>query len=265
MTDCWSHNPNTRPDFNTIVTRLQQIAIEAEANDDWGSAVWQQIAPNDSDCELIPFVRYLFRCLDLPFLPEDDPSQPTSDVNALNQRCILHLLHSTRSNRLGPVVTLRRFGEVCASFGPLGDGAECFRRIRETLREPWFWGYLSSAEETRLLGSKPVGTFLIRCSTSSPGYFTLSRVDAPAPAARIGSVKIVHQPGGPFVLDGKHPYPTLRDLVSAARGILNLGEALQPNPFHSIFDPHGAVSADYRGIGAGGIASGVGGANAVPK
>lgn len=80
------------------------------------------------------------------------------------------------------MVTLERFGQVVAAFGPFWDdsGIRNFLfRIRSTMVAPGFHPLLSTIHQTEayLRGQKH-GTFIVRFSTKPRYAFTIARVDA---------------------------------------------------------------------------------------
>jgi SH2 domain len=68
-------------------------------------------------------------------------------------------------------VDMALFELFLAYFGPLD--ARMFGRLAVTA-EPWFHGDLGSDEASRLIRPSPPRTFVLRLSSSFPGYFTVS-------------------------------------------------------------------------------------------
>ncbi len=67
-------------------------------------------------------------------------------------------------------------------------------QVRSILRKSYFHGDISTRDAEGHLAGKQVGTFLVRFSTSSPGFFTISKV---AIDNSIQHQRIIHHPNQP--------------------------------------------------------------------
>jgi hypothetical protein len=67
-------------------------------------------------------------------------------------------------------------------------------RVRSVLRKSYFHGDISTRDAEGQLAGKQVGTFLVRFSTSSPGFYTISKVSSDG---SIQHQRIIHHPNQP--------------------------------------------------------------------
>jgi len=68
-------------------------------------------------------------------------------------------------------INQHKFSEFLKGFGPVQD---CIKNVKNILSAKWFYGFLSRNEIDLLLRDQPVGSFLIRFSSSQPGSFALA-------------------------------------------------------------------------------------------
>eukprot|EP01116_Phalansterium_solitarium_P000643 TRINITY_DN10485_c0_g1_i1.p1 TRINITY_DN10485_c0_g1~~TRINITY_DN10485_c0_g1_i1.p1 ORF type:complete len:913 (+),score=258.32 TRINITY_DN10485_c0_g1_i1:60-2798(+) len=89
-------------------------------------------------------------------------------------------------------VTRFKFQEFLEGFGPLEC---CVQNVSSITQAAWFRGFTSAVVAKRLLELHPVGTFLIRFSSSVPGNFVLDYVKDPG---HVRSVRLWAHPDGGF-------------------------------------------------------------------
>jgi hypothetical protein len=118
-------------------------------------------------------------------------------------------------------VTVYKFAEYMKVFGPF---KESIAKMKETINQEWFHGFLSNAEAERLLEPCEVGTFLVRFSRSDPGSFAINLKSA---TGSIG-IKVDTTPNGFVVKEGNSN--TLRTFPSVPSIIQNYSSLLQ-TPF----------------------------------
>jgi SH2 domain len=68
-------------------------------------------------------------------------------------------------------ISQHKFSEFLKGFGPVH---ECVKNMKAITSAAWFAGFLSRYESDLVLRGAPVGTFLIRLSSSQPGSFALA-------------------------------------------------------------------------------------------
>eukprot|EP01104_Vermistella_antarctica_P014036 TRINITY_DN4345_c0_g1_i1.p1 TRINITY_DN4345_c0_g1~~TRINITY_DN4345_c0_g1_i1.p1 ORF type:complete len:583 (+),score=95.87 TRINITY_DN4345_c0_g1_i1:118-1866(+) len=133
-------------------------------------------------------------------------------------------------------VSLERFGRILDWFGPIVDPNRTFSfldKITGLLREPWFHGDVGTHEAESRLASQPVGTFLVRFSSTSPGCYTISKV---APNS-INHQRILHSMGHSFYVNSKR-FDSLQQLVQQSALDLGLTNPCNGSPFKQIFVEH---------------------------
>jgi len=220
LDDCWQKDANARPSFTEINTRLNEILIEVAISDHDGRAFWkekfvqgpklQKMVRFDKD-----FAPALYRYLGLGPLPKDNNKKGTTDPAALNFRALRALIAKPDpGDPTVDLVEIQHFGRILEWFGPFKHerGHETMLdRMRSSCTLPYFHGDVETKAAERLLSGKPVGTFLIRFSTSSPGGYAITRVGKDG---SIKNVKIMRREGHQFCLTEKgRAYPALEALV----------------------------------------------------
>jgi len=104
---------------------------------------------------------------------------PSALMYLLDYRCIKSVM--CRDNNNKEVVTIESFSALLRWFGPFTRTYHCNRtnlltRIRKTLKYSAFHGFISSVNLRKKLTGFPTGTFAIRFSETTPGFFVLARV-----------------------------------------------------------------------------------------
>jgi hypothetical protein len=127
------------------------------------------------------------------------------------------------------VVPLEWFGKVVDWFGPFN--AAQLDEVYATLSEPWFHGDVATADAERMLSDQPIGSFLVRYSNQSRGFFTISRV---ASSNAIHHQRVQHRPLLPDFRLVDHQYETLRKLIVGETAALKLTQACPGSKFHNV-------------------------------
>ncbi|KAL6071019.1 Dual specificity protein kinase shkD [Balamuthia mandrillaris] len=164
---CWATDPHDRPSFDVILDALEEIIIEASISDVHGRAFWKEHFLGQEEVAWKTFSKAI-RNTQI-FGVEDSSSK---------SRELLCLMAVLAKDGTGPV-TMKRFGDFCAWFGPLQSSKKNLpvsKKVSDLLQRAYFHGDMSSTEaETRLDGGEP-GTFLIRFSSTERGGYTISHV-----------------------------------------------------------------------------------------
>tara|TARA_R110002050_G_scaffold291279_2_gene445639 strand:- start:246 stop:884 length:639 start_codon:yes stop_codon:yes gene_type:complete len=75
-------------------------------------------------------------------------------------------------------ISMEKLGFVLTYFGPMLDGKgqiETFlSNLFNIVSKDWFFGNVEQATACGHLSDSPIGSYLVRYSTSAPGYFTIS-------------------------------------------------------------------------------------------
>jgi hypothetical protein len=140
-------------------------------------------------------------------------------------------------------VGLAEYANLLDWFGPLNEPG-LVDRVYLTLKAPYFHGKLSSSEaESALLKCKgkrnAVGVFLIRFSTSEPGCYAISVLEA----KEIKHYRITRSPEGKFLL-GTNRFNSLDELVNKCRSALHLKTPCAGSPYAYLFTRLGRSRAE---------------------
>jgi len=177
MEDCWHDNPEKRPDFEQINSRLDTILVELAIADRHGRAFWSEHFLKE---HLVPWDDFAKRFYDYlgSSLPEKKRRR-YGDIHArTNYLCLRTILTNARRGE-DAAVHIERFGEILDLFGPLNKRrASSFLNIldniRKVVKEKWFHGTVERAEAHRRLEGREAGTFLVRVTPKERDAFVLT-------------------------------------------------------------------------------------------
>jgi len=148
-------------------------------------------------------------------------------------------------------VTIERFGQILALFGPLTrePNPPFFRKMKEIIPQPWFYGDISKDEAFQLLRNKEPGTFLVRFSSNPLQVgFVISYVH---PNKVVYHSRVFHSPGKekPFAIEspdkGFSEYPNLSSLIYMNSFQLRVPCQNNPSPWTSFFRPSSMQAGGY--------------------
>eukprot|EP01103_Thecamoeba_quadrilineata_P011684 TRINITY_DN2839_c0_g1_i1.p2 TRINITY_DN2839_c0_g1~~TRINITY_DN2839_c0_g1_i1.p2 ORF type:complete len:231 (-),score=42.04 TRINITY_DN2839_c0_g1_i1:43-735(-) len=176
--------------------------------------------------------------LDNTFLDQFNPTD-------LERRCLQVILGekprlSEGMKQFGAedVVSLDKFGRVLDWFGPVCDpsGKLLFLQMMvKILSQRWFFGELSTREAELRLKDQPVGTFLVRFSTTSEGCYTISKMSHEG----INHQRVMKHFGGPckpqFFSVSNRKSASLDTLINSSSNVLGLIIACPGYPFDYLF------------------------------
>jgi len=153
ISDCWAHDPDDRPDWVSIIARLEDIAIEVHlekyplALNFWKSQVKKEeeklhasnlvarILPSSDDLEIAK----LKRCLNAIY---------NNSNHKVEREC-----------KISPF----KFGKLYHWFGtPKMQPSELLEHLSTVLYQRWFFGACSKIASEREIGKIQNGKFLIR-------------------------------------------------------------------------------------------------------
>eukprot|EP01105_Mastigella_eilhardi_P022935 TRINITY_DN5722_c0_g1_i2.p1 TRINITY_DN5722_c0_g1~~TRINITY_DN5722_c0_g1_i2.p1 ORF type:complete len:274 (-),score=51.62 TRINITY_DN5722_c0_g1_i2:32-853(-) len=164
--DCWSEDPDERPEFSEILEQLTAIGIDLAVPDHDGSAFWTLYANKEESLAWTQFWG-LFEQF-CPRLKVEVQTKPELED------CMRALLLGKITSDKAGIVTIHNWGKFLSLFGPLsGKSPSLFEKVVGLCREPYFHGDITSQEAFAKLHDKPSGTFLVRVS-QQPGFFTVS-------------------------------------------------------------------------------------------
>jgi len=165
MEDCWDKEPNVRPTFTQILTRLDSVLIDCliPADED-ANAFWKEHFLGATHALWRDFVARFARLLKVN--PNDDPIAFEALQKLIGEP-------NREPNPPDPViVTVQKFAHFVDWFGPLTlkstDNFTIFARMKLIMQQAWFHGDIGKDDSERLLASEKVGTFLLRLSTHDP-------------------------------------------------------------------------------------------------
>uniref|UniRef100_A0A6B2L2S5 Non-specific protein-tyrosine kinase n=1 Tax=Arcella intermedia TaxID=1963864 RepID=A0A6B2L2S5_9EUKA len=215
---CWSANPQSRPSFDVITKSLQHILVDVAVSDPIGRKLWKTYFIERDFKEKVSwpiFKKALIETLHLPMMDIEFTDSLEENLKCLHAVLVVQQSIPESEQHKEDVVTLQNWGKTLLWFGPIGDpqttapNLTFLHDINQILKETWFHGDIDTKRADELLTSKPSGTFLIRFSSSTEGWFTLSQINDKL----IQHFRVSHSPGQPYVLD-KILYSSLYDLVS---------------------------------------------------
>lgn len=172
MEDCWAPNPNDRPSFEDIISRINLVIIDCAIRDEVGRQFWTKYFPDKTTVYWSEFQHNLLQFCGMP-----------EKFKEHNNIALKALVADTPNETINtqPIVRIERFGQVVGWFGPMEancrdivDENSCFDRMRRLCQKAWFHGDTAMEESQQRLAGLPSGTFLVRFSTSHHGCYTIS-------------------------------------------------------------------------------------------
>ena len=175
MADCWQKNSRSRPSFEAIIPRLDQIAIDVTISDRLGRKLWSEFFMGRDETPWEEFKVALCEVLHLS-------SSPPPSQYEIAFRCLEAVMAESPKDLMckDQVVNIEKWASVCSWFGPVStpdDGCNLLNSLQKTLKQRWFHGDITQEEAEDRLLNQPKGTFLVRFSSSSPGCFTISHIN----------------------------------------------------------------------------------------
>jgi hypothetical protein len=212
---CWDGEASRRPSFKDILSKLDDVLIDAVIDDECGANFWRQhfLKPELRASVLWPdFARTLLTVV-------RGEEQLSPDVNPAEELAYFQPLLAINETQTAKgetlVVTMKRFSTNIKWFGRFFEtGAQSILSEVEQLQlHPWFHGDISKADAEARLAARVNGTFLVRLSATTPGCpYTVSMINNQ-------HRRVLHSGVGElFYLKGStHGYKSLIDLVQNCR------------------------------------------------
>jgi len=217
---CWAADPKKRPSFVDIITMVQNARLnlllpESICRD--AALFWYQKGwLSKTEVPFRKFFSDLYKFLN---------QHPAKWKTRTLRRMLV-----VSEDQASPIVKLERFSKVLMWFGPLkASSGTLFDRIEACLREPWFFGELSTTQSEHLLDTQKYapGTFLVRLNLGgSEGIetspYTISKISTNG----LSHIRVYHGKEGKGFrckvrYEGKFvtvkSTGTIRDLVAVAR------------------------------------------------
>eukprot|EP01120_Amphizonella_sp_Union-15-10_P008947 TRINITY_DN3303_c0_g1_i1.p1 TRINITY_DN3303_c0_g1~~TRINITY_DN3303_c0_g1_i1.p1 ORF type:complete len:610 (-),score=109.22 TRINITY_DN3303_c0_g1_i1:80-1909(-) len=236
--NCWHPDYKKRPSFEEIIFRLNEVLVDCAISDPPANMFWKQnflLYKQDLE-DLVPWSEFgttLARCIGW------DRGQISRDLDLEQLRPFLCFVEEqdakkTIHTKTTDSVSLDHFDKVVQWFGPFflpEIAADVLRTIHRLNQSSWFHGFISKEEALRRLETRPLGTYLLRLSTTSPGRpYTLSVITQ----TDISHRRIAHNKhGDPFVINissQDYQFPSLFSLIEGCRGLLKLANPCPKTP-----------------------------------
>lgn len=249
--ECWADEPSLRPTAGEVAEALAQIVLAVAILDDAARAFWQQhfgikeeVAWRDAEPALLEFFGAVETAAAASTsasstspngsgaLPVSSKRSKSASVAASKngpRSAYLHALLCKPRDNGTEVVPLEWFGKVIDWFGPIT--APQLDEMYATLSEPWFHGDVATTDAERMLSDQPIGSFLVRFSNQSRGFFTISRV---ASSNAIHHQRVQHRPLLPDFRMFDHQYETLRKMIVGETDSLKLTQPCPGSKFHNV-------------------------------
>jgi serine/threonine protein kinase len=156
--DCWADDPQRRPSFRDIVSRLDDVIVDSAIPSAEGSRFWKS---NFNTLSEVPFEKFwnLYR------------GSSAYDVErAASNKAVFQEFFVDNSQS---VVSIINFGRMIMFFAP-HSGAALLDAMVALYESKWFFCHMSTAFAQRCLHTSPVGTFLIRFSNAQHDCFVIT-------------------------------------------------------------------------------------------
>lgn len=180
--DCWDSNPENRPNFDTIVQRIQELIYEEAIPNIEARNIWKEWFPGG--LEQIKFSKFWEHFSFLLISNFENLK-----ISHEDEIFIRELLTPYQENIINPIhsgfVTCEAFGDFIQCFGPIIKNHNLITYSRNIVSQKWFFGYITIQSTFNYLYDKPEGTFLVRFSKSNRGDFSISYVSK--------DLRIIHQ------------------------------------------------------------------------
>ena len=110
----------------------------------------------------------------------------------------LVLLRKVLDNHGSGLISTTHFSHFLNSFGPID---QCLNNMTALFEEPWFKGYVTSAEAEHVLCGAEKNSFLVRFSSTHPGSFIISYSTSDEPYSPSAEFDISHAKIDVFYVD----------------------------------------------------------------
>ena len=239
VSSCWMPQPDQRPTFEEICSRMQDVLVESSISDMAGQLFWKSCFLGRENVPFGEFVEHFFgQFAQLRGqVPRDDEAAvmsgyvgevkkgtvlsgttPTANVGLDDSNELERAHHAVRVHLLRLLkllfvddaspecaVNCEFFGNCLQWVGPIeaDNPYAFFFRVQKLYTKSWFFGGIKTQDATSLLLTKPPGTYLVRfCNNPAyPGYFVLSVVTVSGSGTVVAHVRIRHRPGEQFSLE----------------------------------------------------------------
>jgi serine/threonine protein kinase len=224
ITNCWDPDPDSRPSFTDIVTTLDDVINEEAIVDPTGRIFWKKIFNNKDKVTWNQFIREF----SLKFFAGCEKNEISS---------LLSCIKALFAPHIDEQVTIEQFGKMLDYFGPIrrnGTTSKFLPNLKNIISKSWFHGEIDTNEAGSRLFNKPLGTFLVRfSSTSGRGWFTISlREDSHSNnPGGIKHVRIKHLPLKDEYSVKDTKYNSLIELIENEAEALNLKEPCAGSTF----------------------------------
>eukprot|EP01130_Rhizamoeba_saxonica_P014324 TRINITY_DN6250_c0_g1_i1.p1 TRINITY_DN6250_c0_g1~~TRINITY_DN6250_c0_g1_i1.p1 ORF type:complete len:590 (+),score=134.55 TRINITY_DN6250_c0_g1_i1:54-1823(+) len=225
---CWDNNPRARPDFSTIVYRINEAHVSHLISDPCGRLFWKKHFIHNQTNDLEELVQW------------DDFKEILKDeIGLMNYDLIDKIkefvLKKNKKNLfVEDVVSMESFNLALAWFGPFVNakyGNRILFLVDLIQKKGWFHGAISKTKaNSRLEGDSRIGSYLIRLSSTDPLNYPLTLSIVSENRSIMHWRISQHNPGkanqryGISFKGKKVKFNTLYELIDACKIKLNLRE-----------------------------------------
>jgi len=256
MHACWQPLFQDRPSFTEVIAKLNEAIVESVIENEAGRAFWCKhfcVGKEDLSVQVKQkvFVDLLSREVGLTDFEVMAGTSPDCLEEFLCFKMVVPTLEAIINSdekktvtvapsepiSITPFVTLESFNCALKWFGSFITKDQCrgvFAAVKELKEKMFFHGYMGSKTALQMLEGRPIGTFLVRLSVTTPGKpFTLSLMEYIDGLYKIKHYRINGQFGaGYFIMKNKKKSPlfaTIPLLIKGCTSILGLKHECDKN------------------------------------
>lgn len=205
LKECWQKKAKARPTFTSILPRINNILVDYTIKDPEGANFWKYFFQGEVSGFFYDFITFHRKkwlgshlwltsintwAKSFRTIVREAQSSAHYKVNLLERRLsalsysasnVYLALLVTKSEDDSEVVTIERFGQFLAWFGPLSKNAlystTFLDRMKSVVLKPWFHGDITKGEAENALATwQQPGSYLVRVSRTDPfgSPFTIS-------------------------------------------------------------------------------------------
>jgi len=238
---CLVLKPSERPNMRQILKVMDVIMIDTSISDPSGKKFWRKHFFQRDEVLWKEIESTLWQCYLPTHVIVDTSSQNLQLKQQINKKLLYFrgalVAMKFATDEADDTVFMERFGFVLQYFGPLinskAEALPFLTRLYDTLTEDWFFGTLDQTTACGLLSREAKDTFLVRYSTTSPGYFTISKKcgEQGVSDSDFAHWRIKHEAQSESYTIQDRTYGTLPQLINSEIQTLSLGKSCPGSPY----------------------------------
>jgi hypothetical protein len=174
IVECWDHNPDDRPGFESLCGSLQQARVDIFLS---GFEEARKFWVENWNHHYVPFENFYTTLKDYLYIK--------GDKEEMYKEMLKRILCPKSDVEVGVEdhITIESLQRLLYWFGPLKqNGTTIVASVEAMARNSWFFGVVTAAEAQQRLSGTPPGTFFVRLNTGKgksveEAPFIVSRVD----------------------------------------------------------------------------------------